>query len=165
MKKHKISYETYGKIIKQLTENIKIIPRNITAVYGVPRGGLIPAIHIAHNLNIPIIYNLCDFKDNKKEYLLVVDDIVDTGATFEKIEKQFKFIGYKKPVFVSIHLKPKSSFIPDLFYSRTDDWIVYSWETIDSEISEYHKSIYPELDESNDIVLHLNKSYRDYYAS
>lgn len=146
MRKQKISYEYYGKIIKLLTDNIKNDPRNIVSVYGVPRGGLPIAVHIAHNLNIPLIYNLSDYKNNNKEYLLIVDDIVDTGYTFKKISKQFKFIGYKKPVFASLHLKPKSNFIPDYFYSRTENWVIYSWETLDSQASDYHKEIYPDLE-------------------
>ena len=50
----------------------------ITDIYGLQRGGLIPAVMLSHKLGIPMT------QDIKKPNLLIVDDICDSGETFTK---------------------------------------------------------------------------------
>ena len=50
---------------------------NIDSVMGLPRGGLIPAVMISHELGIPLVIN-------PTKNTLVVDDINDTGHTLDK---------------------------------------------------------------------------------
>lgn len=49
----------------------------ISAVTGIPRGGLIPAVMLSHRLGIPY----APIADTCGSDRLVVDDIVDTGET------------------------------------------------------------------------------------
>ena len=50
---------------------------NIDSVMGLPRGGMIPAVLISHELGLPFVLH-------PGKNTLVVDDINDTGETLSK---------------------------------------------------------------------------------
>lgn len=104
------------------------------SIFGMPRGGLIPAVIMSHKLNIPLIVD----ENLITEKTLIVDDICDSGETFTKMSQK-----YPKNYSACLHLKPHTSnFIPDFWAESwdSDDWIVYPWERDDSEtIQDYLK--------------------------
>src|SRR5689334_22448603 len=55
----------------------------IKFVYGIPRGGLMPAGIVATALNVPMI---CDPPTRNTHEVLVVDDLVDSGQTLKRFE-------------------------------------------------------------------------------
>ena len=97
----------------------------IDSVMGLPRGGMIPAVLISHELNLPFVLH-------PGKNTLVVDDINDTGETLSKSPGAY---------WATLHHKPTSKFQHN-FYAREiqDQWIVYPWEREDSEtIQDYLK--------------------------
>ena len=95
--------------------------KNINRIYGIPRGGLVPAVMLSHMLGWPLVFK----RENIQENTLIVDDIVDTGKTLERL---FQNIDVSVPV-ASLHYHEDSCMEPQ-FYCRTKDaWIVYPWET------------------------------------
>ena len=46
-------------------------------IYAIARGGINPAIHLSYILDIPIVAE-------PSKYVLVVDDVVDTGRTIKR---------------------------------------------------------------------------------
>lgn len=93
----------------------KFKDRNLTGVYGIPRGGLIFATIISHKLGIPVLLAPC-------EGCLVVDDISDTGKTLV----HYKDSGY---MIATMFYKEGSLVNPDYYYAKKyADWIVYPWE-------------------------------------
>ena len=100
---------------------------NIDSVMGLPRGGLIPAVLISHELNLPFVLH-------PGKNTLVVDDINDTGHTLSKAPGAYWAV---------LHNKPTSKF-KDAIYAKEvgDQWIVYPWEREDSEaIPDYLKQV------------------------
>ena len=100
---------------------------NIDSVMGLPRGGLIPAVLISHELNLPFVLH-------PGKNTLVVDDINDTGHTLSKAPGAYWAV---------LHNKPTSKF-KDCIYAKEvgDQWIVYPWEREDSEaIPDYLKKV------------------------
>ena len=96
--------------------------KHIKKVYGVPRGGLIPAVILSHFLDIPLTLN----KEEIDEETVIIDDIVDTGKTILKLPQ--------REVLVSLLYKPHSTVTPD-FYARkvaNDEWIIFPFETDES---------------------------------
>ena len=98
---------------------------NIDSVMGLPRGGMIPAVLISHELNIPFVLH-------PGKNTLVVDDINDTGETLSKAPGVY---------WATLHHKPTSSFQHNFYAKEVDNqWIVYPWEREDSEtIQDYLK--------------------------
>ncbi|MBU0924153.1 hypothetical protein KKG81_04655 [bacterium] len=92
----------------------KIEAKNI---YGIPRGGLIPAVMLSHKLNLPLIF---DEEQIDKE-TIVIDDIEDGGMTMGFIHLGYKVVLYSK-------LEKDSSCD---YYSEPigkHKWVVFSWE-------------------------------------
>jgi len=125
------SWSEIEELVDLLCEQIIKSGQQIEHIFGMPRGGLIPAVMISHRLDIPM---------TQSPYLpntLIVDDICDSGETFKDL-----YLEYANAKFACLHFKPHTSvFNPDFtnkFFS--DDWVVYPWEKLDSEtIQDYLK--------------------------
>lgn len=90
-------------------------------VYGIPRGGLILAVKLSHVLDLPLILS----KQDIMKKTLIVDDIVDTGKTIERL---FFSLGHK-PQIASLYLGPEAKIKPNFFLHKKKKWIVFPWET------------------------------------
>jgi len=125
------------------------------SVVGVSRGGLIPATIIAEEMNVrelrtvgvrsyrlrwgkkessPILYQTCSPYLMGK--VLVVDDIADTGETFEYLMEHFgKNQAIEKIVTCSVFVRRSSSFVPNYFHKDIvgKDWVVFPWEKTPSK--------------------------------
>ena len=121
-----LSWDDINTSIKVLCSKIINDYPNIDSVMGLPRGGLIPAVLISHQLDIPFVIH-------PGKNTLVVDDINDTGETLSKAPGAYWAV---------LHHKPTSKFKPN-FYAKevNDQWIVYPWERSDSApIQDYLQS-------------------------
>jgi len=112
-------------------------------VVGIKRGGLIPAIKLSHILDKPLLILSCqlrDGKDNcikfleeipKDKKLLIVDDICDSGETFERINQELK--DYKEIKFCALFNNIRQKFLTDYKAKKIDreenkKWIIFPWE-------------------------------------
>jgi hypoxanthine phosphoribosyltransferase len=125
-----ISWNLIDEAVTDIAFNIKNTNKDFKGVYGIPRGGLILAVMLSHKLDLPLIMS----KDELDENSIIIDDIADTGKTL------WDFLEYQSYV-VTIHKHEKSIFKPDYsVLDKGDKWIVYPWETEDSEeIQDYLK--------------------------
>lgn len=96
-------------------------PRNFKGVYGIPRGGLVLAVKLSHILDIPMILHREDITPNT----LVVDDIVDNGATLERFLRSID----THCLTASIFFNEKSSVKTDFFIRKKQCWVIFPWET------------------------------------
>ena len=115
MRKVYLEYEEFGLMMNELVDKIKKSKLKFDGVYGVPRGGLSLALHLSHNLKIPIL--LYPTKDS-----LVTDDIADTGKTLKS---------HKNKKIACLYSTKWTETKPDFFvrYKESkDDWVVYPWE-------------------------------------
>jgi hypoxanthine phosphoribosyltransferase len=153
MEKVIIDYNKYGILIDNLVVKIKSLDIDFNAVHGLPRGGLPIAVHISHHLDIPLVISVNQFaQEYQNGKLLVVDDIIDTGKTYER----FLEIITMNPInfiFATIFYKPTSLYTPEVYIKETTSWVIFPWETIDEKPSEYHQEIYPEINYTDDIYL------------
>ena len=90
---------------------------------------------LSHKLNIPYI---TDFRKVDDGDIIVIDDIADTGKTFQFYKEQPET---KDAHYVTIHEHERSIVKPNYsVINKSDKWIVYPWETTDSEeIQDYLK--------------------------
>lgn len=131
-----ISWADYDDMINKIAVYVKHINKEeIGAIYGLPRGGLPIAVSLSHSLGLPLLMNYYDRKVVTRKKILVVDDIADTGHTLKDFDSPHNII-------CTMHYHQDSIVRPEFFcYEKGDDWIVYPWETEDSEtVQDYLKS-------------------------
>jgi len=117
---------TYAEV-HELVEVIctKIGDKNYTGVYGIPRGGLVPAALIAYRLNIP----LAGFGNINKN-VLVVDDGINTGATISNDVYSFcdkAVLTLNISLFKAYYLAKVAR--PIYVGKEITDYVTYPWET------------------------------------
>jgi xanthine phosphoribosyltransferase len=130
------------KIVKELKDRYpNILDYEIV---GLSRGGLIPSVIISNMLNIRKVYSigLRTYADQEKasnaeiyqvpdissmQKILLIDDISDSGDSFISIKEM---LVNKEVVTVSLFLKKRTRFIPDIYSKKAKDasWIVFPWE-------------------------------------
>ena len=129
IKKRYVTWDDVNNLLDKIHEQSK---GEIRMVTGVPRGGTILAILYSHRFNVP--YN--QYISNHYPHMLILDDISDSGKTFEELKKEFPI-----PKYGALHYKEISSFKPDYYGEEIDlnyGWIVYPWEKEDSKpIQDY----------------------------
>lgn len=112
-------------------------------IIAVTRGGMVPACIVARELEVLMIETFCitsyDVKDqsetkilkkpnsvdNDGEGWIVVDDLVDTGKTFELARTL-----YPKAHYACIYVKPKGQKQTDTFVTAfsQDTWVHFPWD-------------------------------------
>ena len=113
-----IDYLT-DRIAKHVVNNFP----EIDSVYGIARGGLIPATMLSHKLDIP-------YSSQLSINTLIVDDICDSGVTLKKWKD------YKTAV---LFHKPHTACMAPTIYGSIhtgNEWIIYPWERKDSQTKQ-----------------------------
>ncbi|MDP2750287.1 MAG: helix-turn-helix domain-containing protein [Nanoarchaeota archaeon] len=120
--KIRISWETYGSLMKILESKTSRLSKLIDNVYGLPRGGLPIAVHFSHYFNKPLITD-----PNKiTKRTLICDDILDSGNSIIKLigEKNAK-----KYMTVSLYYRLSSKVKPTEYAAiAKDEWIIFPYE-------------------------------------
>lgn len=117
------------------------------AIVAITRGGLVPAAIVARELNIRVVdcvavksydhqnQNTIDVLkpiskdvlslDGKGEKILIVDDLVDTGATARVVREMLP-----NAHFATVYAKPKGIDMVDTFITEVsqDTWIYFPWD-------------------------------------
>jgi hypoxanthine phosphoribosyltransferase len=131
MEKIYLSWDEIEDAIESLAHQIKQSGKKIGSMDGLARGGLIPAVMLSHKLGIPFMNE----NNNDEGYILIVDDICDTGETLEYYDIHDYILT------ATIHHKQTAIIEPDFYYSLApqDKWIVYPWEQKDSKTIQDYK--------------------------
>ena len=130
-----VSWELIDDCVTDIAFYLKDTGKDFKGVFGVPRGGSLLAVMLSHKLDIPYITDFWRVGDGD---IVVIDDIADTGKTFQFYKEQPET---KDAHYVTIHEHERSIVKPDYsVINKGDKWIVYPWETTDSvEIHDYLK--------------------------
>lgn len=134
------SWSTIDELVQTIVNRVRF--NNPTHIVGIARGGLIPAVMISHELDLPMETLGVSFRDNKATHhtkfkpiddanYLIVDDINDSGTTFKVVSDIFK---NRRLTFSTAALinKKSSGFAVDFYGEKldNDDWINFPWEKI-----------------------------------
>ncbi len=112
-------------------------------IIAITRGGMVPACIMARELEILTIETFCitsydvknqsetkvlkapDFVEGNGEGWLVIDDLVDTGSTFELARKTLPNAHY-----ACIYVKPKGAKQTDTYITEftQDTWVHFPWD-------------------------------------
>ena len=122
--KHYMSWMGFEFAISEFVKDYKENNRKCVGVYGPPRGGLPIAVTLSHRLGIPFIQTEEDML-NTIGTVLVVDDIVDTGKTLERLKP---LMGPTNVIY-TIYYHKQSTVTPDAYvFEKKGEWIVFPWE-------------------------------------
>jgi len=132
----------------QLGEKINKSDFKPNCLLGISRGGLSVVrtladffdIHDVHIIRLiyykdvkttqkrPKLIQDVDKKHLEGKKLLIVDDVTDTGGSFDFTVNLLREKGIKDFKTATLHYKPWSIFKPDYFIEETKKWIIYPWE-------------------------------------
>lgn len=112
---------------KELANQVLKDKRKIDCIYGIPRGGLIPAVILSHLLNKPLRH-----PGGLGDICLLIDDICDTGLTM-KVHKS----DTPNCITATLYKHRFSKFTPDYYYEEVGEWVLFPWETEESSKVDY----------------------------
>ena len=122
-----LSWEDVETLVKVISDQID--RTKIKYIYGLSRGGLIPAVMLSHLTGIP--YTKTPVTKGKE--CIIVDDICDTGQTLKEWTDH--------PIAVLYH-KPHTACVTPLIWGKIyigNSWIIYPWERNDSQTIQDYK--------------------------
>jgi len=137
-------FVTYEMMYKDIMYHlIPKLPRDIKAIMGIPRSGMIAASMISTELHIPMGIMGCDkfFSGNrvgsdngiKSGKILVIDDSVNSGKTFGIFEKDIKCLSKNfEVVKAAVYMKKGGENIASLFARYLDVPRIFEWNLFNS---------------------------------
>lgn len=141
-----ISWEQMHRDTRALAWSLSALDKKFKSILAITRGGLVPAAIISRELGIlvvetlgissyqtyneqselRIIKNLSkEFLINEGEDVLVVDDLTDTGKTFQVVREMLP-----KAHFTTVYVKPQGKPLVDNYVTEVsqDTWIYFPWD-------------------------------------
>ena len=136
--KYYLDWDDIENLVKKTALKIKKNNnKKYDLIIGIKNGGMIPAILISRELDINDIEFITIrknkiFKFNKfhkdKKYLLIIDEIYDTGKTFSIVNEYFKRFEYDYACLISRYRIPDNNKIVTGKVLNHKRWIVFPWE-------------------------------------
>jgi hypoxanthine phosphoribosyltransferase len=140
-----MSWAEYGDLSAKLVERVRRESRPFDLVIGIARGGIPLAMVLSDELGVRIdMINVKSYGGIAKreeprivspateivrgKSVLVVDDLVDEGATMQTVLKHLRKEGASALKTAVLFKKPWSRFEPDFCLETLDDWVVFPWE-------------------------------------
>ncbi len=81
----------------------------------------------AKQIKVPEITELPNTSFEGKS-ILIVDEVSDTGKTFERAIEHFKSVPVKNVLTASPYIKPHTKFTPDFWVENINAWILFPYD-------------------------------------
>ena len=138
-----LKYYGYDEFVRDLKLLIAKIDWKFDAIVAISRGGLTIAHFLGEYYKIRNVFtiNAIGYEDQEKlnevkifnipdlqefRNVLVVDEIVDSGETMQKVMQKLNGFDVKLKSAV-IFVKPDAIYQPDFFVKYTNEWIDFFW--------------------------------------
>lgn len=97
--------------------------KDISGVYGLPRGGLVMAVMLSHRLKVPML-------TSPAQNCIIVDDICDSGESLLHYANQSSSDEIENYHIITMYYKKNDlGIIPEKYAAtKGEDWIVFPWE-------------------------------------
>ncbi|QLH06981.1 phosphoribosyltransferase [Nitrosopumilus ureiphilus] len=129
-----VDWNEIDSLVKILSKTISKLPRTFSSITTLSRGGLVPSRLLADHLGIGKI--LVD-KNKISSDSLFIDDIFDTGDTFNKTVS--KVDDPSKLVFVTLFARRGKKYPKQLIYAKKTDnsaYVVFPWDRLEFKRSQ-----------------------------
>ena len=124
-----VSWSEIDSLIERLSNFILNSKRKFSSISTISRGGLIPSRLLADHLGVEKIFVDEEIISSNS---IFVDDIFDSGKTFNKIIS--KSNDSSKLLYVTLFTRRGKKFPPQLIYGKeTDDdgYVVFPWDKLE----------------------------------
>jgi len=112
-----LTYEKFILAVNKITQRLKELNLPIRNIYGIPNGGIVPAVYLHHLTGLPLI-------SRPGKNTLIVDDIADSGRTL---------LPFMPRESVTIYYHKQSLVEPTIWiYEKKAEWVKFPWETNES---------------------------------
>jgi hypoxanthine phosphoribosyltransferase len=129
-----VSWNEIESLVKILSKKILNLKRNFSSITTLSRGGLVPSRLLADHLGIKKI-----FVD--KKYIssdsLFIDDIFDSGDTFDKIIPNVD--NASKLIFATLFARSEKKYPKQLIYAKKTNnsaYVVFPWDKLECQRSK-----------------------------
>jgi xanthine phosphoribosyltransferase len=122
-----LSWQDFDRAVEQMAKTCGGLP--ISAIYVIPRGGLVLAVALSHRLELPLL-------TQPQSGCLVVDDVYETGRTLAPYRD---LAGATLLVWIS---KAEPLWWQALEVYSSAEWIVFPWENAERAVVDeqrYHQ--------------------------
>lgn len=130
-----IPWEKIESLVEILSSQILSMNKNFSTIYTPSRGGLVPSRLLADRLNIKkIVVDPSSIPENS----LFVDDIYDSGKTFEKFIDKVSIP--ESLTFVTLFARTGNDTPPQLIYAtltKGNEYVVFPWDRFEFELNNY----------------------------
>lgn len=158
MKYKKISWQELIKDCTVLARKIK--KGEVDEIIAISRGGSVIGRIFSDLLSLPMnhiaLASYVDFvqqrepqiigfltKQYNRERVLLIDDLSDTGKTFQQAVRYLNTKNIKKIYTLAPYIKPHTTFFPDYYLRNIDAWIIFPYELHETRVvfeKQYGKS-------------------------
>lgn len=142
-----LDWWSFDRSIRQLKQHLET--HQLTALVAIARGGLVPAVVLAHHLKIYNFSVIAMTRNQSNEMysdrqpplitaelqivlegqdVLIVDDIVGEGETMLMAKNQIMQYNPRSIQTLALAVNQGSTFKPDFFIFEVDDWVIFPWE-------------------------------------
>lgn len=142
-----LSWLRFDELIMELASDMRL--GGFDAIVGIAKGGLIPAVRLAHLLDLPYagtiaikhnfnnepfptrsgaILSSVELQAIQQARILLVDDIVGSGQTLTLAVETLRAKGFNNLKSMSLAVNVQSTVRPEFFAIEVDDWLVFPWE-------------------------------------
>lgn len=147
-----VSHEDFVADVRAVAQKVADDAWQPDYVIGIGRGGLVPAVYISHQLDLPMLsvdhsskvpgfadelLGKVAEKSRDGTKLLVIDDINDSGGTIDYIRRLLAAVGCEAGnLRFAVLISNRSSKVSVDYWSRTIDrhddkrWFVFPWEAM-----------------------------------
>lgn len=141
-----VGWEQMHRDTRALAWSLSALQKDFKAIIAITRGGLVPAAIISRELGVLTVETLGissypgynqqselriikslseEFSKNEGEDILVIDDLTDTGKTFQAVRELLP-----KAHFATVYVKPQGKSLVDNYVTEVsqDTWIYLPWD-------------------------------------
>ncbi len=139
------TWQQYHTNVRTIAEKILADKQTLDLIVAISRGGLTVGHLLTDLLRVPIsvisIQSYTDIQSSgevkileglhipiEHKRVLLVDDVSDTGKTFERAVDYLKSFHPADVVTASVYYKPHSTYLPKYYAEQTDKWIIFPYE-------------------------------------
>jgi len=143
-----LTWEEALKLCYSLAEKVMESGMDFDAIVTISRGGLVPARIVSDVLGVDELFvvrskfwgiggkvyaepkvSIHEGLSVNSKKTLIVDEVVDTGATMSKVVRLVKDFGASEVRTAVLHYKSTSSLTPDFYVEKVENWvwIFYPW--------------------------------------